>query len=39
MHTRGGEVLTIHFEPTADGARNVRLQGGARVVFRGYLLP
>ncbi len=37
MHTRGGEVLTVHFEPTPDGARNVRLQGGARVVFRGYL--
>lgn len=38
LHTRGGEVLTIHFTPTDDGATDVRLQGGARVVFRGVMV-
>ena len=37
LKTAGGEVLTVHFEPTPDGARKVRLQGPARTVFRGYL--
>jgi diaminopimelate epimerase len=36
VSTASGEVLTIHFEPAVTGAGNVRLQGSARIVFRGY---
>ena len=35
--TASGEYLTIGFDPTPDGARNVTLQGSAHVVFRGYI--
>ena len=35
--TAGGEVLTIDFRLTDDGAAGVSLQGSARVVFRGYV--
>jgi diaminopimelate epimerase len=35
--TRSGDVLTIDFEPTPDGAKNVLLEGPARVVFRGFI--
>lgn len=37
VKTASGETLTIDFEATADGATSVRLQGGARIVFRGYV--
>jgi diaminopimelate epimerase len=37
LRTAGGEVLTVHFEGAEGGARSVRLEGPARIVFRGYL--
>lgn len=37
VQTASGEFLTIGFEPTATGARDVSLQGSAHVVFRGYI--
>jgi diaminopimelate epimerase len=37
LNTASGEFLTVHFEPWPDGARQVRLQGTARTVFRGYM--
>jgi diaminopimelate epimerase len=37
IKTASGEYLTIGFELTPDGARNVSLQGSAHVVFRGYI--
>ncbi|MBX7245707.1 MAG: diaminopimelate epimerase [Candidatus Sumerlaeaceae bacterium] len=37
VKTASGEILTIGFEPTAGGAKNVTLQGSARLVFRGYM--
>jgi diaminopimelate epimerase len=35
--TRSGDVLSIDFQPTADGATNVVLDGPARIVFRGVI--
>ncbi len=35
--TQSGCPLTIHFEPTENGARNVQMQGEARLVYRGEL--
>jgi|PersoiStandDraft_1058852.scaffolds.fasta_scaffold27610_2 diaminopimelate epimerase len=35
--TRGGAVLTVEFEDTPEGARNVRLTGDARFVFEGEI--
>lgn len=35
--TASGEILRIAFSPTDDGATNVTLNGGARVVFRGHI--
>lgn len=35
--TRGGDVLTIGFEAAPEGARNVTLQGSARIVYRGFV--
>jgi len=37
LSTRSGEALTVRFEPTDDGAREVSLEGEARVVFRGEI--
>jgi diaminopimelate epimerase len=37
LRTRGGEVLSIHFEKDGAGFRNVFLEGDARVVYEGYL--
>ncbi|PKO17638.1 diaminopimelate epimerase [candidate division BRC1 bacterium HGW-BRC1-1] len=37
LHTRGGETLTIHFDLTPEGATNIKLQGGARVVYKGFM--
>lgn len=37
VKTASGEVLTISFDPTAEGARQVMLQGSANIVFRGYV--
>lgn len=37
VKTASGENLTISFEPTASGAKQVVLQGGAVTVFRGYV--
>jgi diaminopimelate epimerase len=38
VRTAGGELLTIDFELTDNGARKVALRGGARIVYRGYYL-
>ncbi len=35
--TKGGEVLTVAFEKTASGVRNVYLEGSAEIVFEGHL--
>ncbi|NQU44041.1 diaminopimelate epimerase [bacterium] len=35
--TRSGVDLTVHFDPTVTGARQVQLQGEARLVYRGEL--
>ena len=35
--TRGGELLTVDFTPTKEGAVNVRLTGPAKCVFRGVI--
>ncbi|MCX7019531.1 MAG: diaminopimelate epimerase [bacterium] len=35
--TAGGETLTIGFQLGPGGARDVTLQGGAVIVFRGYI--
>lgn len=37
VKTRGGPVLTIHFERAGEGFRNIRLQGEARVVYEGTI--
>lgn len=37
VKTASGVVLTIEFEPTETGARNVVLAGEARIVFRGEI--
>jgi diaminopimelate epimerase len=37
VRTASGEILTIRFDLTDDGAREVYLQGSARIVYRGYL--
>lgn len=37
LQTASGEYVETGFTPAGDGARNVTLRGGARVVFRGYL--
>lgn len=37
VKTASGEYLTISFELTPTGAKNVTLQGSAHVVFRGYI--
>ena len=37
LHTRSGEVLTIQFELTPKGAANIKLQGGARLVYTGIM--
>jgi diaminopimelate epimerase len=37
VRTAGGDILTVDFEPTPDGARRVKLGGPARMVFRGYV--
>lgn len=35
--TRSGDILGVDFVATENGATNVRLQGPARFVFRGYV--
>jgi diaminopimelate epimerase len=37
VKTASGAILTIEFEPAADGARKVVLSGEARIVFRGEI--
>lgn len=37
VKTASGEILTIGFAATAEGAAKVTLQGSARLVFRGYV--
>lgn len=37
VHTSGGPILTIHFEKTADGFTNIKLEGEARFTFKGEL--
>jgi diaminopimelate epimerase len=37
VHTRGGEALTVHFQPQGDGFTGVALEGEALVVFQGEL--
>jgi len=37
-HTRGGYILKIYFTLTPDGAKDVYLEGDARVIYKGYLL-
>jgi diaminopimelate epimerase len=37
VHVRSGETLTVHFEGTPNEARNVRLEGSARLLFSGIL--
>jgi len=38
MHTRGGFPLKIHFKQDSDGAKEVYLEGDARIIFKGDLL-
>lgn len=38
MHTKGGFLLTIYFKLESDGAKEVCLEGDARIIFKGYLL-
>jgi diaminopimelate epimerase len=38
MHTRGGFPLKIYFEIEPTGAKNVFLEGDARIVYKGDLL-
>jgi diaminopimelate epimerase len=35
LTVRGGTNLTVHFTPTPTGAKNIQLQGEARIVCRG----
>lgn len=37
-HTRGDHLLKIYFTLEAQGAKEVFLEGDARVIYRGYLL-
>ncbi len=37
VHTRGGEVLTVHFQPHAGAWRDIFLEGSTSVVYRGEL--
>lgn len=37
-HTRGGHLLKIYFTLEQQGAKEVFLEGDARVIYRGYLL-
>jgi diaminopimelate epimerase len=37
VHTRGGEVLTIHFQPPGGDPNEVYLEGEALVVYQGEL--
>jgi len=37
MHTWGGFKLTIHFTGQPEGAKDVYLEGDARIVYKGYL--
>lgn len=37
-HTRGGYILKIYFTLTSRGAKEVFLEGDARIVCKGYLL-
>ena len=37
-HTRGGYLLKIYFTLTPQGAKDVFLEGDARIIYRGYLL-
>ena len=37
FHTRGGELLKIHFDKEGDEFRNVFLEGEARVIYEGQL--
>jgi diaminopimelate epimerase len=37
MKTRGGESLTVHFRLNGNRFRDVFLQGGARLIYRGVL--
>lgn len=39
IHTRGGFVLGVHFDRKGDLITNVRLEGDARLVYEGDLLP
>ena len=39
VRTRGGEVLTVHIEREADRFAKVSLEGEARAVYEGALLP
>jgi diaminopimelate epimerase len=38
LHTQGGFPLKIYFELEPKGAKNVFLEGDARIVYKGYLL-
>jgi diaminopimelate epimerase len=37
IHTRGGEILTIHFRPGSELPEEVYLEGDVRVVYQGRL--
>jgi diaminopimelate epimerase len=37
VHTRGGEILTVHFRSQAGACREVFLEGDALVVYQGEL--
>ena len=37
VHTRGGTILTVHFENRGEMFSNIQLQGEARVVYEGSL--
>lgn len=37
VNTWGGYPLKIYFELTQDGAKNVFLEGDARIIYKGYL--
>jgi diaminopimelate epimerase len=37
-HTRGGYILRIYFGLTPEGAKDVFLEGDARIIYTGYLL-
>ena len=39
LRTSGGFLLTIHFDRAGDTIRNIHLEGDARIIYAGKLMP